>query len=174
MAIQDAFDFVARWRLATSFRGIKAEGYPEDSVSIKGYDALLRHVLACGAKERLADVLKTSHDSLSIDNSALAERVRGAFGKDRNSQFARSLTKRRLSQSDKEHLQEFWSGESDDVWPISFLIRNGVAHGSLTATGMALGSKGRLAVIQDLTEAVLHDSDERFTAWGDKRVGLHA
>ena len=100
----------------------------------------------------------------------LPSRLRVAFGQE-NAQFTRSLTKPRLSKSNRDHMQPFWAGESHDVWPLAYLIRNGVAHGSLTPTGMSLGTGDRLPALIALTEAVLQDSDEKFTSWVDRRIG---
>ena len=124
---QAVFDFQARWRFARSFTRVEAEGYSASGLVAEGYYVLLRVLLACTAREQLAQVLGAkAYSDLTIINQPLAQRIRD--------------------------------------------VRHGVAHGTLTPSGIRLKSDLRRKIILDLADAVLADSDERFTTWVDEEV----
>lgn len=169
--LQAAYDFRARWRFANAFEGITTRGYAPRGNTALGYHALLRHVVACTAHEQLGTVVGKPVQFMRLEDSALADRIRKHFHADGDTAFMKSLQKGRLAETN-EDLKGFWAGTSDELQVLCILIRNGVAHGSLTPTGMGLGQRDRLAALIELTDSLLADADARFTAWVERKVAL--
>lgn len=167
---QQIYDFQSRWRFAKSVVRIEAQGYAAESKVVDGYYALLRVLLACAAREQLAEVLGAkAYNELTMVNPSLARRVREGLYGDGTTKFAKALQKSKTSRIHRQ-LQAFWSGEHDDINLVALAVRHGVAHGSLTPSGIQLDSDPKKQIVLDLGDAVLADSEERFAAWVDEEI----
>lgn len=167
---QAVFDFQSRWRFARSFTRVEAEGYSASGLVAEGYYVLLRVLLACTAREQLAQVLGAkAYSDLTIFDQPLAQRIRDDLYGDGSTPFALAMQKPKTARAHRQ-LAPFWNGQHDDVNMVAFAVRHGVAHGTLTPSGIQLKSALRRKIILDLADAVLTDSDERFTTWVDEEV----
>lgn len=69
-----------------------------------------------------------------------------------------------------DRLASFWKGENDDINQFVFAIRNGVAHGTLTFSGLQLDISGRTELLKNLADEVLLNTDRLFTAWVEEEI----
>lgn len=161
---QAVFDFQARYRFARSFKGVNVEGYSPAGSTVDGYSALMKILFVCAAMEQLCKVLGKKPIDVSIIAPAVAKRVRDELYGNGDTRFVNSLRKCK-SYDNGKHLVPLWSGTSDDVRPFFTTLRNGIAHGHFTPAGLTLDGIGRKEILLDLADAVLADTDQRFTEW---------
>jgi hypothetical protein len=155
--------FAARYRMSHGFRGVDLIGVSEATKS--GFESGLRLTLAYSALETLESALPSDPPRTRIADRALAGRLRNPSNRklaelileDRDSSKARKLA---------ERIDVVMSGGDDDLRPVVEKVRHLVAHGVFTAHGSGLASSAkRRLLIDDLADATLGASDERFTAW---------
>lgn len=163
-ASQAAFDFRARWRLAKGFTGIQVDVDLKD-LTVDSYHALLKVVLACTAREQLAAAMCLEDKfALPVEDDALAAQIRKVLYVSDDSRFAECLRKD-STRNARHYMQEFWSGRTQDLLNVANAIRNGVAHGAITPTGAGLTTAPKIKIVLALADAILDDSDRRFTEW---------
>lgn len=134
----------------------------------------MKIILVCTAREQLAKTLGfKKYFSLTIIDECLAARIRTELYGDGTTAFAKSLMKGEMSES-VGYLDDFWAGRNDNVQTLAFVLRHGIAHGAITPSGTGLTAPSKVAVIQALADAVLADSDQKFSAWVAKRVAPEA
>jgi hypothetical protein len=159
---QDVARFAARYRIARQFRGIEFDGGIAHATA-DGYSTAMHLGLAYSTLEACERAMKVpSQDRLSIPNSALASRLRGA----RFERFRSALLEPPMSPKLEERLRATFDGHPEDTRPVAERMRHAVFHGSFTLHGG--GSTASAAVrefIAELAEAVLRRAEDAFRGW---------
>lgn len=167
-AVQAAL-FAGAYRIASSLSGVETEGYKDERTTSQ-YHALLKVVLACAARERLAALLGEEVAGLPVVDPQLALMIRAFLRGDERRGLRLGL---QVAGADGR-LDEFWDGGgagADDVVALALAVRDGIVSGGLNSLSAHLGTKKRAALMLDLAGTVLRDSDERFTAWVESGMG---
>lgn len=167
--------FIARYRLAKSFRGLELEGYNQRTVN--GYNGIFHVHLAFSAFECLLNGIKSSGFDMQWDKNEHNHQ----FNDEKLANLVRCnqpLLDLLVANLDAKQLIGkvilFRDSTSTNVAPIVKGIRNMVAHGELSSTGAVAGSQKHTKTLHSLALLVLHDGDQIFTEFVDKITALHA
>lgn len=161
--------FIARYRLAKSFRGLELEGYSQRTVD--GYNGIFHVHLAFSAFECLLNGIKSSGFDMQWDKNEhnhqfndekLANLVRS------NQQLLDLLVENLDAKQLIGKVVAFRDSTSINVAPIIKGIRNLVAHGELSSTGAVAGSQKHTKTLHSLALLVLADADQIFTDFVDR------
>ena len=155
--------FSYRYRLARSFKGMNA---PEVGVTLEGYDAILKLLLAYIVYEvilKAANKLQIpkimSMKDNKINDSKLIEKIR------KNEKLKGFLLRNATNmRSVKAAVHSALAGETDDIACIAFALRNLFAHGDLTPSAIGLETKAERKLLWDVSDAILTYSDAVFTS----------
>ncbi|HQR86490.1 MAG: hypothetical protein B7Y59_03935 [Burkholderiales bacterium 35-55-47] len=176
-----SFRFIARFRLASKFDGVKADGYGEKT--LRGYDALLKVFLAYTAFESLIEAID---ENRAIGNKHLAV----DFSIDKhNHSFDDFSISRKIWNNEKllqilidyadvsqrtsvqmEALMSFYLGVIDGkhLHAVARQIRHLVAHGNLTAYGAESIRKENTDALGELAKLILDETYNLFEQYVSK------
>ncbi len=173
--VPSTFRFIARYRLATKFIGISADGYREKT--LLGYDALMKVFLAYTAYESFYEAVA---ENKSISN----EHIKVDFKFDKHNhpfddfQIATKIWKNKKllqilidyadvserSSIQMEALMSFYLGVIDGkhLHAVTRQVRHLVAHGNLTAYGAESIKKENTDALAELSMLVLDETYKLF------------
>jgi len=175
VGVPSSFRFIARFRLASKFVGVKAEGYTENT--LRGYDALLKVFLAYTAFESLieaiAETRATENKHLSIyfaidrhnhpfEDIEVAEKIWN------NEKLLQVLIDyadvSQRSSVQMEALMSFYLGviNGEHLHAVARQIRHLVAHGNLTAYGAESIRKENTDALNELAKLILDETYKLF------------
>ena len=124
--------FGARYRLASSFEGLKLDGYTQ--VTSQGYDELLRVFFAWSAFEQYSKICGLRDDKQAqfltdYGGAACVVQIRRLDEKNRYLTF---VTDRIYKKTQKEALKAYLDGHDCSLFIIASAIRHIFVHGPLT------------------------------------------
>jgi hypothetical protein len=157
--------FYARYRLALGFEAVHVRGYSEQA--LRGYTAGLRLLAAYSASEVLGRATDNEIPNWGIIDPKLATGLRKSLaGATANASgiFANRNLKKRLD--------PFMEGD-DDVRVAATALRVMVAHGTFTPTGTDSLTKAGAHALQQLSDVLLQQCDQRFNAWLGQKLQKH-
>jgi len=159
--------FESRWRLANSFKGIKAEGYTT-SETIKGYDAVMKNFLVFTALERFAFLL-SGEEWYEIPNLGINEHADKAhqiiLSLDPDFKFVKIVRKRLSSPDLKGRLTKLINDDKKEVFSLSAGLRHLFAHGKIASRVPGTTS---LKITEQVAECLLCYMDDEIS----RRVSL--
>ena len=150
--------FAARFSMARGLPDFEFDGL--GNAASASYHLALIIGLAYSALESLEKAINC-RDQIEIQSEQISE----SFRSDLFKQFFETLrTKGDIQDGERKKLNNFLSGQSDDLRPIVYAIRNLMFHGSLTAHGLGLASSiKRRQILDDLFAEVMIATNNRFT-----------
>lgn len=159
----------ARYSLACGVQPLQVVGLT--AASSDAYYAALRVTLAYSALEALENAIGENRQN-QIQQPDIAKHMRNPKNK---------ILKDSLSEIGKgskreprllKRLNSFFNGESEDLRPAIYAIRNLMCHGTFTANRMGLiQSKNRRDLVHALADQTLLTTDLRFTDFVQKIEG---
>lgn len=154
--------FAARYRFATSFRGLDVDGIAKRTVD--GYAQGLRLTLAYSALEGAEKFVARS---TPIVDQGAAEALRAD-----ESLMVLVLEEEQLGRSLRTRLLRFQGDSLDpDIRPVVERVRHLVAHGAFTPHAAGLSDSVRRTRLFDrMTRATLDSTDGAFSAWLEQRL----
>ena len=174
-SVPSSFRFIARFRLASKFSGVRADGYSKQTLN--GYDALLKVFLAYTAFEALLE-------SLAENKATASKHFETQFSIDRhNHPFDDLSVSEKIWQNEKllqvlidyadvserssfqmEALMSFYLGVTDGkhLHAVAKQIRHLVAHGNLTAYGAESIRKENTEALNELAQLILNETYSLF------------
>lgn len=174
-SVPSSFRFIARFRLASKFNGVHADGYSKRTLS--GYDALLKVFLAYTAFESLIE-------SIAENRATANKHFDAQFAIDRhNHPFDDFSVSKKIWQNQKllqvlidyadvserssvqmEALMSFYLGVIDGkhLHAVARQIRHLVAHGNLTAYGAESIRKENTEALNELGQLILDETYNLF------------
>ena len=161
--------FIARYRLAKSFKSMEFEGYKDVTVSayntifqlFLSYSAL--DILFKGIKENkhIAKYKKTIY-SIKVKDADLANRLK------KNEAFMKMLTDNIFDETTKIELNKFCDEPSRiNMMGIARGCRHLTAHGEMSAAGSTALNKKNATDLKMLSDLVLAAADNAFTEFVD-------
>lgn len=152
--------FAARFSMARGLPDFEFDGLGKAASA--SYHISLRIGLAYSALESLERAINCPNQ-IQIRSEQISE----SFRSDLFCQFFETLrTKGDVQDGERKKLNNFLSGQSDDLRPIVYAIRNLMFHGSLTAYGLGLASSiKRRKILDDLFFEVMLATNNRFTLY---------
>lgn len=161
--------FVARYRLAKSFKNMEFDGYRD--VTVSAYNTIFHLFLSYSAIEILCKGIKqnkeiskykTSVHSIKIKDEELAKRLK------LNTAFMEMLIDNMIDESTKEELVKFQNESSKiNMMCIARGCRHLTAHGEMSAAGSTAVNKKNAADLKMLSDLVLAAADNVFTEFVD-------
>jgi aromatic ring-cleaving dioxygenase len=157
--------FVARYRLAKSFKSMKFEGYKD--VTVSAYNTIFQLFLAYSALDILFKGIKQNKQiskynksiySIKIKDEQLAKRLK------LNTTFMDMLINNTTDDSTKEELVKFHKEPlRTNMMGIARGCRHLTAHGEMSAAGSTALNKKNAADLKLLSDLVLVAADNAFT-----------
>lgn len=154
--------FYARYRLAVRFDSLRASGYSEKA--LRGYTAGLRLLVSYSAAELLGEAIGIKIITWKMPNPALAAVLRQILTRS----FADS--DEIFSSKDLQNRVQLFMDGDDDVRVPATALRVMVAHGSFTPTGTDSLKKAGADALQQLSELLLQECEQRFRDWLRERL----
>lgn len=160
----------ARYRLAASFRGLDLKGYT--ALTRKGYESVLRMLLTFTAAEELGNAIGNRLVDWQIDNKLLAGKLRSLFvvetpsdAQADNGEIKYRQVMDNVRASKKNRLDQFQKKVSDDVILPATILRNLIAHGSLTFNFFYVSSKDGAKTLDELSAVLSKEVCQKFEVW---------
>lgn len=152
--------FAARYRVARQLKRVEFAGL--GTRTEEAYTAVLGVALAYSALEALEKAPGLTPKSIKVVDDDVARRIRAP----RHRTLRAFLESPEVFPGLRRRVDALLSAESADVRPAAEVIRNALFHGALTAHGSGVAiSRSLLALMDDLAEAVLDATAERFADW---------
>lgn len=161
--------FVARYRLAKSFKGMEFEGYRDATVS--AYNTIFQLFLSYSALDILFKGIKKNKHIAKYKKSIYSIKVKDADLANRlkkNTAFMEMLIENILDETTKIELQRFCDEpERINMMGIARGCRHLTAHGEMSAAGSTALNKKNAADLKMLSDLVLAAADNAFTEFVD-------
>jgi hypothetical protein len=159
--------FAARYRLARSFSSVTFDSY--SSVTISGYEGLLRLFFVWSAFEQFLKITKRKQSSIEsdlhrYDTRKLLQLLRTADPGNRFLLFVHDRT----NQSHKKHLKSYFTGQECNVTYLASAIRHVFVHGSLTPSADQTPPGNVKRICDLLSKFLLSVMDKEFTRHMDE------
>ncbi len=168
--------FVARYRLAKSFKSIEFEGYKD--VTVSAYNTIFQLFLSYSALDILFKGIKQNKHIAKYKKTIYAIKVKDADLADRlkkNKAFMKMLTDNILDETTKIELNRFCVEPTKiNMMGIARGCRHLTAHGEMSAAGSTALNKKNAADLKMLSDLVLIAADNSFTEFVEalsKHVG---
>ena len=157
--------FASRFRMAGNFGG--AVWFKMAQSTARGYDAALRLLLSYAALEAACAASREKIENIKLEGEYLAEcrrQIRRNFSSFSAEEFdlRGSLTSDRL----KRKLDEFFSGQSEDLMPFAAAIRHLFAHGVWTPKGSMALTKSATDGLDWISHGLKLAAQELFVQFG--------
>lgn len=169
----DVNRFGARFRLASSFKGLELEGYQEQTQN--GYGALCRIFLCWSAYEVFLEIM-----GLNVKNTAkilskyqdfqVAAMIRTL---DVNNRFYKFIYER-VNKKHKTELDLYLNSDLCNLQYLASAIRHIFAHGPLTPNANEVEPRVVVQICELLSNFLLKVMDEEFSSVIDKELSLMA
>jgi hypothetical protein len=158
----DVQRFIARYRLARSFRGLLLDDYGQ--ATIDGYAAIFRLFLAWSAFERLLEIIgveqKQAHVLFDAHNVAgLCDRIAQSDNRKSFYSFIRDHTRTAV----QAEIDQFLSGNVVDSVYLAAAIRHVFAHGKLSPHANRTIPRKVVRICDDIADFLLRAMDEEFS-----------
>ncbi|KYC39496.1 hypothetical protein WA1_32805 [Scytonema hofmannii PCC 7110] len=159
----DIVRFASRIRLAKSFRGIKVEGYSQETVS--GYDAFFIVFLTHSALEQFLKINSLDSKTLcSLIATYNSEKVIQEFiKKDKEGKLYNFLYEKLQDKKLKAKLNECRNQKNTNVADLSASIRHIFAHGYLCAHTNGIYPKNVSSICTSISDFLLNFMDAEFS-----------
>lgn len=155
--------FVARYRLASLFDGMKVDGLSAETV--RGYEAMFSVFMSYTALELLIEGIADYWDDKSIKNECYDFNLISAELEQKlrmNSKLRQFLLDEIESTLLKIRINNFFENKASNLTPILAGIRHKVAHGDLSVAGINADTKVNSDAIWDASKLLLEATDDLF------------
>jgi hypothetical protein len=154
----DFYRFTNRFRLATSFQGLRLEGFTEETTS--GYDALTRIFFAWSAFERYADLADDRPPFRSLfahhPRRHIVELAAHCRAQDPDNLLIDFLCDQSLLPQHVTYLGRYRDGHHFSVLTLAASIRHIFAHGMLTAHPNGMSAQALSNISRSLGNFLIH------------------
>lgn len=161
--------FVARYRLAKSFKSMEFEGYKD--VTVSAYNTIFQLFLSYSALDILFKGIKKNKHIAKYKKTIYAIKVKDADLANRlkkNKAFMKMLTDNILDETTKIELNRFCDEPTrTNMMGIARGCRHLTAHGEMSAAGSTALNKKNAADLKMLSDLVLVAADNAFTEFVD-------
>ncbi|EHH1187385.1 hypothetical protein OTE47_004468 [Vibrio vulnificus] len=159
----DVNRFGARFRLASSFKGLELEGYKEQTQN--GYGALCRIFLCWSAYEVFLEImgLKTSNTATMLSKYQPLKIANVIKSLDVNNKFYNFIYER-VNKKHKAELDLYFNSDPCNPQYLASAIRHIFAHGPLTPNANEVEPKVVVEICDSLSEFLLTVMDSEFSS----------
>jgi hypothetical protein len=161
--------FVARYRLAKSFKSMEFEGYKD--VTVSAYNAIFQLFLSYSALDILFKGIKKNKHIAKYKKTIYAIKVKDADLANRlkkNEAFMKILTDNIFDETTKIELNKFCDEPTRiNMMGIARGCRHLTAHGEMSAAGSTALNKKNATDLKILSDLVLAAADNAFTEFVD-------
>lgn len=152
--------FAAQYRLATGVKVVAIDGLADPSV--EAYHACLRVALAWTALESFEKAIRAK-GIVRLEAATLAAELRTRTGEP---VLKALMASPGVNKKEANLLKVVRDGDTDDLRPVAYAMRNALFHGAFTAHAAKLqSSKSRRDLVLALGALVTTSVDARFTAY---------
>ena len=151
--------FANRYRLAKNLEGLCVRDIGK---TLLGYNSLAKAFFAHTTREA-AETTGRHLKLATVDWDVIVDARLARDLRLNTKMFEYFISSTSIREVWKAQLQEFGKGNHDNVWCVSYAVRNCFAHGELTASTIYLGKKKNRDALDDLASKVLQSSDDIFS-----------
>lgn len=152
--------FAARYRLASAFNGIDADGYADDTVD--AYGAVIKVFLAYSALEQFHKAVKPTTPNQQLSERWVDWATSPAISLRESDAIIQFLIKTVSNETLRRKLIAFQRGEHDNVLVVATALRHAVAHGFMSVHPEGTSARVSKVFCQQISQMLLTISDQAF------------